>query len=259
MSSPAAIELPVDMVDVAVAPPHNPAEPLVTDVNWQVQRDEFWLVAGPQQSGKTLLLQLAAGLLRPLQGTCRVFGAELAGERGEEHLPARRRVGVVFDGGGRLFSQLTVQENVSLPLRYCDGADVAAIRTQELLTGLDLDEWRDRRPRSLSRSWCQRVALARALALRPELLLLDNPLRNLDARHLDWWLETLGQLAAGHPALGGRPVTLVAATDELRAWRGIGARHALLQGRRLRLLEGTADNTEAAERLLLEELPVATI
>ena len=74
-------------------------------------------------------------------------------------------------------------------------------------------------PANVSGNWRQRAALARALMLKPEVLLLDNPLAGLGARHRQWWLRFLDQLWRGHDWCGGRPMTLVVTTDDLRPWR----------------------------------------
>ena len=86
-----------------------------------------------------------------------------------------------------------------------------------------------------------RAGLARALILRPEVLLLDNPLAGLDARHTNWWLGFLDQLSRGHPALEGKPLTLVVTTDDLRPWRGHAHRAACLIEKRLRVFADWAE------------------
>ena len=89
---------------------------VLEDVNWSVAAGEFWVVAGQQHSGKSDFLMLAAGLMAPVQGDCKLFGTETQ-RFDETKLAERLRVGFVFEGG-QLFNQLTIAENVALPLQY---------------------------------------------------------------------------------------------------------------------------------------------
>jgi ABC-type transporter Mla maintaining outer membrane lipid asymmetry ATPase subunit MlaF len=188
---------------------------VVADANWTVASGEFWVIAGPQHSGKSDFLMLTAGLMAPVAGSCRLFGRDTR-DFGEAELAERLRVGLVFEGG-QLFHHLTIRENVALPLQYHSNlsADAAAPEVQTLLELMELTPLADITPGNVSGNWLQRAALARALALKPELMLLDNPLGRLDARHRQWWLRFLDRLWRGHPWLGGRPLTLAVTTDDL--------------------------------------------
>jgi len=201
---------------------------VVADVNWSVQTGEFWVVAGQQLSGKSDLLMLAAGLMTPQRGSCRVFGSDTEAF-GEAQIAERLRVGFVF-AGGQLFNPLTVAENVALPLRYQKNlsAEEAASVVEALLEMLELTPFANFLPANLAANWRQRAALARALVLKPELLLLDNPLARLGGRHRQWLLQFLDQLWRGHEWFGGRPMTLVATTDDLRPWRDAKKKFAVL-------------------------------
>lgn len=192
---------------------------VVENVAWTVQPGEFWVVAGQQHSGKSDLLLHAAGLMAPKQGVCRVFSSD-ARDLDEAQIAERLRVGFVF-ADGKLFSQLTVAQNVALPLRYHkDLADAEAARAVELLLELlELTPFANALPNSLPNTWRQRAALARALVLKPELLLLDNPLAGLGARHRGWLLNFLDQLNRGHEFFSRIPMTIVVTTDDLRAWQ----------------------------------------
>ena len=125
----------------------------------------------------------AAGLMTPAHGSCRIFGCD-TDSFGEAQLAERLRVGFVFEGG-QLFNHLTVAENVALPLRYQKNltAAEAADVVRALLELLELTPFADSTPSNLAANWRQRAALARALVLKPELLLLDNPLAGLSVRH----------------------------------------------------------------------------
>lgn len=201
---------------------------VLEEVNWSVQPGEFWVVAGPQNSGKSDLLLHAAGLMTPLRGSCRVFGGEPA-TFGEAQLADRLRAGFVFTGG-KLFNQLTVAENVALPLRYQKNLTLeeTSRAVAVLLELLELTPFTNALPNSLAMNWRQRTALARALILQPELLLLDSPLGGLDGRHRGWLLQFLDQLWRGHAHFGGRPMTIIATTGDLRAWQHPQRKFAVL-------------------------------
>lgn len=233
---------------------------VVEDVNWSVLPGEFWVVAGQQYSGKSDLLMHAAGLMAPVRGSCRVFDCE-TDSLGEAQLAERLRVGLVF-AGGKLFSQLTLAENVALPLRYRKNLSLPEVANAvaELLELLELAPFADATPLNVAANWRQRAALARALVLKPELLLLDNPLGGLGARHRQWLLHFLDQLGNGHDFFGGRPMTIVLTTDDLRAWQGPKRKFAVLDEKAFAVLGHWSEVKSAAHRAVKELLaePVET-
>jgi len=252
----------IEMRGAGIASLRDASLSVVQSVDWAVQPGEFWVVAGQQQSGKSDLLLHAAGLMTPGQGTCRVFGCDVR-EFDESHLPDRQRVGFVFTDG-RLFNHLTVAENVALPLRYHrDLADAEAARAVELLLELlELSSLANSTPGNLGASWRQRTALARALVLKPELLLLDNPLSQLGTLSRQWLLDFLNQLGHGHEFFGGRPMSIVVATDELRAWRHPARKFAVLHAGAFSVLgawDGEAFVRSQAVKDLLSEPPETNI
>ena len=87
-------------------------------VDWTVLPGEYWVIGGRHGTGKTDLLLTAAGLHRPTAGVLRLFGRDVTGLSEGELLQQRTRVGIVFKGGGRMFNELTVAENVALPVCY---------------------------------------------------------------------------------------------------------------------------------------------
>ena len=101
-----------------------------------------------------------------------------------------------------------------------------------MLELLELTPLADITPPNISDNWRQRAALARALILKPKVLLLDNPLAGLGTRHLHWWLRFLDQLSRGHDWCGGRPMTVVVTTDDLRPWRNAKRKFALLRDKK---------------------------
>lgn len=252
VSAPPLIEL----VDATVASALEPEVALVEGINWRLLPGEYWAVGGLDWAGKSDWLTTVAGLQRPAAGGHCLFGADSAHLTQDELVEARRRMGLVFENGGRLFTHMTVAENIALPVRYhrnCLPAETGEA-VDAMLEFAGLKEFTHQLAGQLNRSWRQRVALARALVLRPEVLLLDNPLAGLDPRQTRWWLDTLAALNAGHPWLAGRPLTLVVTTDDLRPWRDRARQFALLQRRRWVPLGGRTDLSESSETVILDFL-----
>ncbi|MFC9794708.1 ABC transporter ATP-binding protein [Streptomyces sp. NPDC127584] len=142
-----------------------------------VEPGELLALLGPSGCGKTTALRVLAGFERPDSGEVLVDGADIT------HVPANRRdAGMVFQSYS-LFPNLTAAENVAFGLRVRKvRAAERRARAAELLDLVGLPEHGDRYPHQLSGGQQQRVALARALALRPRVLLLDEPLSALDAK-----------------------------------------------------------------------------
>jgi len=142
-----------------------------------VGKGEFVSFLGPSGCGKTTTLQMIAGFLDPSHGTIRLEGHDLL-----KITPARRGLGIVFQSYA-LFPHMTAAENVSFGLEM---RRVARTEREERVRGalamVGLKGYEDRHPRRMSGGQQQRVALARALVIRPSVLLLDEPLSNLDAR-----------------------------------------------------------------------------
>jgi putative ABC transport system ATP-binding protein len=243
----------VELCNASVTTLHDTTLTVLENVNWSVAPGEFWVVAGQPQSGKSDILMTASGLLLPGHGSCRVFGCE-TDAFGESQLAERLRVGFVF-AGGQLFSQLTIAENVALPLRYQKNlSETEAARVVEvLLEMLELTSFADRTPANLAAQWRERAALARALILKPELLLLDNPFASLSARPSQWLLQFLDQLWHGHEWFGGRPMTIIASTDDLRPWRHARRKFAVLDDKNFSPL-GAWSAVESARSHAVKEL-----
>jgi phospholipid/cholesterol/gamma-HCH transport system ATP-binding protein len=174
--------------------------PAIHGVTMRCARGATVCVLGPIHSGKTLLLRHLVGLEIAARGTIVVDG-DAFDARGESDSVLRRlrtRLGVVFQGSA-LISRLTAIENVELPLLEHTNADADEARDAagRLLTEVEMEPLEDAMPVQLGRASQRRVALARALALRPPLLLMDEPSQGLDshtAAQLDATLERLQQL-----------------------------------------------------------------
>ena len=142
-----------------------------------VEKGEFVSLLGPSGCGKTTTLQMIAGFVEPTSGAIRLEGRDLLAVK-----PAKRGLGIVFQSYA-LFPHMTVAENVAfgLEMQGVTAADRVK-RVGETLELVGLAAFTGRFPRQLSGGQQQRVALARALVIRPQILLLDEPLSNLDAR-----------------------------------------------------------------------------
>jgi putative spermidine/putrescine transport system ATP-binding protein len=151
--------------------------PVVRGISLSVRPGEFLTLLGPSGCGKTTTLNLIAGFLAEDGGSISINGRPMGGVA-----PFHRDIGLVFQDYA-LFPHRSVAENVAfgLRMRKVGRAEIAA-RVAEALTLVQLDGLADRRPGQLSGGQRQRVALARALVIRPALLLLDEPLSNLDLK-----------------------------------------------------------------------------
>jgi spermidine/putrescine ABC transporter ATP-binding subunit len=148
----------------------------VANVSLRIAEGEFVALLGPSGCGKTTTLNLLAGFIEPTGGDIRFNGTSIA-----RMPPHRRNIGVVFQSYA-LFPHMTVFENVAfgLQMRKVPRADVAT-RVRRALDLVHLGQMEERGTRQLSGGQQQRVALARALVIEPAVLLLDEPLSNLDA------------------------------------------------------------------------------
>ncbi len=150
---------------------------VVKGVSFSVAQGEFVSLLGPSGCGKTTTLRLIAGLEQVDSGQIRLGTADITG-----HPAHRRDVGVVFQSYA-LFPNMTVRDNIAYGLRARrKPSAVIQDRVRECLELVHLEDMGDRFPAQLSGGQQQRVALARALAISPRLLLLDEPLSNLDAK-----------------------------------------------------------------------------
>jgi len=135
---------------------------------------------GQSGSGKTSIVNMIAGLLVPDKGTILFHGAPLFDAASRINVPAhRRRFGYVFQDG-RLFPHLTVARNLDYGRRM-QGLERDLAQIDRIVAMLDIGHLLERRPAKLSGGERQRVAIGRALLMRPQLLLLDEPLASLDA------------------------------------------------------------------------------
>jgi len=149
----------------------------VDGLSLAVEKGEFVSLLGPSGCGKTTTLQMIAGFLDPSRGVIRLEGKDLTAVQ-----PAKRGLGIVFQSYA-LFPHMTAAENVAfgLEMRRVPRAECRE-RVGATLAMVGLAGYEDRYPRRMSGGQQQRVALARALGIWPSVLLLDEPLSNLDAK-----------------------------------------------------------------------------
>jgi len=150
-------------------------------VNLTVKEGEFVAITGKSGSGKSTLLHMLGALDVPTSGEVYIDGKSLASMTREEQAVFRRRkVGVVFQSYN-LIPDLSVYENIVLPIEL-DGGYVDKAYIEELLRQLKIEDKRDALPGTLSGGQQQRTAIARALSYKPAILLADEPTGNLDTQ-----------------------------------------------------------------------------
>ncbi|MDR3574562.1 MAG: ABC transporter ATP-binding protein [Anaerolineaceae bacterium] len=151
--------------------------PVVSNFNLEVDKGEFISFLGPSGCGKTTTLRMIAGFELPTSGVVRLENEDITFKS-----PNQRNVGMVFQSYA-LFPNLTVAQNIGFGLDVRKTPkDVIQERAHEMLALIHLEDFGKRYPHQLSGGQQQRVALARALAIRPRVLLLDEPLSALDAK-----------------------------------------------------------------------------
>jgi putative ABC transport system ATP-binding protein len=204
----------------------------VRGVSLSVRPGEVVVLLGPSGSGKSTLLHLLGGLDRPTSGTVRFEGRDLASLPDDDLTRLRReRIGHVFQFFN-LLPTLTAEENVALPLLLGGTAERAATeRARAALGEVGLAARAGHFPEEMSGGEQQRTAIARALAVRPSLLLADEPTGNLDSATGGEVLSVLRRLVAG----GERAIVLVTHDEEA----------ARIGDRRIRLRDGRIEREES--------------
>jgi iron(III) transport system ATP-binding protein len=199
------------------------ANTVVDDLSLTVQPGELFFLLGPSGCGKTTCLRLVAGFYNPDGGALRFD------DRVVNNVPPHKRnTGMVFQNYA-LWPHLTVKGNVEYGLKVRKLArDERERRTAEALAMVRLEEYADRYPNQLSGGQQQRVALARALVIRPDVLLLDEPLSNLDAQLR---LEMRREIKRLHEQTG---VTAIYVTHDQNEALSIADRLAVMEVGKLR-------------------------
>ncbi len=156
-------------------------QPVLEGVSFQLPRGETKILMGAAGTGKTLILKMALGLLKPDAGRITVLGEEITQMREEDLFDLRRKIGMVFQEGA-LFDSLTVEENVAYRLMEETGklTDEIHGRVLEALRFVELEHTFALFPAELSGGMRRRVAIARAIITQPEVILYDSPTGGLD-------------------------------------------------------------------------------
>lgn len=193
-------------------------QPVLQDISVHVEEGEILVLLGPSGSGKTTLLRLIAGFETPDNGSIEVGGEEVT-----DLPPERRNFGMVFQHYA-LFPHMTVAQNVAFGLeKRTASRQESQQRIEEMLELVDLSGFETRRVQEISGGQQQRVALARALAPHPRIMLLDEPLSNLDPELRE---RTRRQLRQAIRKVG---LTAVWVTHEQEEAFDVGDRIALLE------------------------------
>ncbi len=211
---------------------------VVRGLSLQVEQGEFVSLLGPSGCGKTTTLRMIAGLEFPDAGTIRIGGQVVASER-VRVAPERRGLGMVFQSYA-IWPHRSVEANVAYPLqlRKTPKPELAA-RVTEALRWVRLDALAGRMPHELSGGQLQRVALARALVADPRVLLLDEPLSNLDAALRE---ELRAEIASLRARLG---TTMIYVTHDQAEALALSDRIAVMN-------RGVLEQVDPPERLYAE-------
>jgi cobalt/nickel transport system ATP-binding protein len=221
----------------------------LSGITLQIASGEHVAIVGANGSGKSTLLKLLDGLVFPSAGTVEVFGKALTEESVEEpqfRAEFRSRVGFVFqDADVQLFCSNVLDELAFGPLQL--GLDEARVRERvdEVARGLRLEKLLDRAPYTLSGGEKQRVAIGAVLAMRPDVLLMDEPASALDPRSQVWLLEVISSMKRD-----GR--TVVIATHDLGSAAEFADRMVVLSEEHRISADGTPAEVLGQRDLLLE-------
>jgi phospholipid/cholesterol/gamma-HCH transport system ATP-binding protein len=154
--------------------------PVLKDISFEVDHGQTLIILGPAGTGKSVLMKLANGLLRPDSGTITVFGQDITAMRERDLFALRKRIGMVFQESA-LFDSMTVEDNVAYRLHEERmPEEEARQKVQEVLNFVSLPNAAPKFPSELSGGMRRRVSIARAIVTDPDLILYDSPTGGLD-------------------------------------------------------------------------------
>jgi len=221
--------------------------PVLDGVSFTVPRGKVTALMGASGGGKTTVLRLIGGQVRPQQGRLLFDGQEVARLDREGLYAARRRMGMLFQFGA-LFTDLSVFDNVAFPLREHTRLSQALVRDIVLmkLDAVGLRGARDLMPSEVSGGMARRVALARAIALDPELIMYDEPFAGLDPISLGTSAQLIRQL---NDTLG---ITSIVVSHDLDETFRIADQVIVLANGRI-AAQGTPDEVRASQDPLVRQ------
>jgi len=224
---------------------------ILRDVSFAVPKGTMTILLGESGVGKSVMLKLILGLMRPDGGAIRVNGERADTMREPELMRVRADMGMVFQELA-LFDSLTVGENVGYRLseEMRMPADQVQARVEEVLGFIGLGEFIDRMPAELSGGQRRRVAIARAMAPRPSLILFDDPTTGLDpiiASTVDDEIVKLRDLER---------VTSIFVTQQIRDAFYIATHHAVRKDDRIEVIDAQDEGTAPAEFMLLHDAQI---
>ena len=219
---------------------------VLDSLDLSIEPGEIITIIGGSGAGKTVLLKLILGLIKPEAGRILIEGQDIVPLKEGELLKVRKKMGMVFQGSA-LFDSLSVGENVAFSLREHTRLSEAEVRDRVLeclgLVGLEGIEGKD--PAELSGGMRKRVGIARAIALVPKILLYDEPTTGLDPSNVEKITELILDLN------GKLNVTSMVVTHDLKSAFKISDRLALLHQGRIAFV-GTHDEVEGSESPLVK-------
>ncbi len=204
---------------------------VLRDISFNIQKGSMKILLGASGAGKSVVLKLILGLLRPDSGTILVNGHRIGNMTERDLMPLRADIGMLFQESA-LFDSLTVAENVGYRLYEETDMPMEQVRRriEEVLGFIGLEEYIDRMPSELSGGQRRRVAIARAMAAKPNLLLFDDPTSGLDpitATTVDDEIVKLRDL---------EHVTAIVVTHQIRDAFYVATHEAVRESGRLRIL-----------------------
>jgi phospholipid/cholesterol/gamma-HCH transport system ATP-binding protein len=216
-------------------------------VTFHIPKGKVTAIMGPSGTGKTTLLRLIGGQLKPLEGDVVVDGANVAQLKRKDLFEARKKMGMLFQSGA-LFSDLSVFENVAFPLREHTKLPEDIIRDIVLmkLHAVGLRGTKDLMPSELSGGMTRRVALARTIALDPELVLYDEPFAGQDPIAMGVLVQLIRSL---NDALG---LTSVLVSHDIAESMSI-CDHAVILADGVVIGEGTPDELRSSDSPLVRQ------
>ncbi len=214
---------------------------VLSGVDLQVQRGETMVVIGRSGCGKTVLLKLIIGLLKPDRGSILIDGIDIVRVKYKKLLELRKRMAMLFQGAA-LFDSLTVEENVGLALRRHSGLPEEEIkdRIRQCLAMVELEGTGHLMPAELSGGMKKRVAIARAIAMGPGIVLYDEPTTGLDPITAQNIVSLIADLQNRISA------TSIVVTHDLSVAYQIGQRIAMLHDGRIRFV-GSPEQIKTSE------------